>query len=186
MVTCTTPPFRAAVRLNSSVRQHMKSLAIVTAIVTAMSLCGCQTIYSEDQALCSRIADFANSIDDSVTHSVELTTDWSGQFVEKTRGEFVAGRKNCTHFGYQPGARLCEYLIGHTSTEFPDANVNSVLVCLGAGRPTKMVYDLEYGTTVLWSHVTRGVRGNVLVGIDYSIATDSTPDTLKISARQDL
>ena len=164
----------------------MKSLAPFTAIVTAVLVCGCQTIPSEDRALCSRIADFANSVDNSATNSIELTTDWGAQFVEKMPGEIVLGHKTCAHFGYEPGARLCEYLLGHTSTEFPDANVNSVLVCLGAGKPAKMVYDLEYGKTVLWSHVARGVRSNVLVGIDYSTATDSTPDTLKISARQDL
>jgi hypothetical protein len=38
MVTCTTPPFRAAVRLNSGVRPHMRFFWLLTAILTT---CGC-------------------------------------------------------------------------------------------------------------------------------------------------
>ena len=40
MVTCTTPPFRAAVRLNSGVSHHMKS---VVALIAIAMLTGCAT-----------------------------------------------------------------------------------------------------------------------------------------------
>src|SRR6478672_6736383 len=35
MVTCTTPPFRAAVRLNSGVRAHMKMLVVLIALASS-------------------------------------------------------------------------------------------------------------------------------------------------------
>jgi hypothetical protein len=171
--------------LNSIVGHHMKHSARAVSLVVVLSASGCQTIPREDAALCPELARFANASSDSATHTVELTTDWGGRFAEKTAGEDVMSQKTCNHFGYAPGKSLCNYLIQNISTEFPDANVNSVMVCLAAAHPTRMVYDLDYGTTVLWSHVARGAKPGVIVGIDYSTGTDSAPPTLKILARKD-
>jgi hypothetical protein len=163
----------------------MRQWACATVLFATLVVGGCQTISTEEAALCSEIARFANSASDSTTHVVDLSTDWGGHFAEKKPNEIVLLQKRCDDYGYAPGARLCGYLLQNTSTEFPDANVNSVMVCLGAARPTKMVYDLDYGKTVLWSHVTRGANPNIVVGIDYSVGTDAAPPSLKIMARME-
>ena len=41
MVTCTTPPFRAAARLNSGVRTRMKRLSLLTVLLLALQATSC-------------------------------------------------------------------------------------------------------------------------------------------------
>ena len=160
----------------------MKILAIATLATAILPTCGCKSIPSDYEPLCSKIASFANSTGDSATHSVELITDWGGLFAENKN---TIAEKTCKHGDYGPGADLCAYLMENTSTEFPDANLNAVMVCLGAARPSEIVYDLEYQSTNFWSHVAKGVSSEIIVGVDYSAGSESSAPSLKIMARKD-
>ena len=160
----------------------MKILAIGTMAAAISATCGCNSIPSDYKPLCSKIASFANSTSDSSTHTVELITDWGGRFSDNKN---TIAEKTCKHGDYGPGANLCAYLMENTSTEFPDANLNTVMVCLGAARPSELVYDLEYQSTNFWSHATNGVRPDIIVGVEYSAGSESSAPSLKIMARKD-
>jgi len=103
----------------------------------------------------------------------------------RSENKNTIAEKTCKHGDYGPGADLCAYLIENTSTEFPDANLNAVMVCLGAARPSEIVYDLEYQSTNFWSHVAKGVHSEIIVGVDYSAGSESSAPSLKIMARKD-
>src|SRR5262245_54442260 len=79
--------------------------------------------------MCAAVTQFANASTDAEAHSVVLTTDWGSQrLVEKN----LIFEKHCEHYGYEPGAQLCGYLMENTSTEFSTINFRRAMACLGA------------------------------------------------------
>jgi hypothetical protein len=131
--------------------------------------------------ICSQIAQFANSSADQAVHTVELTTDWGGVF---SKEKDLLYEKNCAHNAYEPGKRLCSYLMANTSIEFPDNNIRRALSCLpDAHSGWRAGRKVEYTTGRVTSHRAKYVKAGIVVAVEYSGGTDKAP-TLKISAQR--
>jgi hypothetical protein len=127
--------------------------------------------------LCAHIAAFANATEGEATHTVVFRTDWSAMF----SGKPDALAKSCDHAGYAPGATLCRYLIGNTSTEFALLNFNRVLACItpqSASLPVNRIRRLDIALSVFDAP---GVKPDVEVGLAFSSTTTAQP-VLTLSA----
>jgi hypothetical protein len=131
--------------------------------------------------MCAELAAFANASHDLTTYSVDLKTDWGGQFEPKTPNTYVMAAKHCDAAGYSPGERLCDYLLQNTSTEFPEINLNRALVCFGASGPASNS-SIEYAALKIWSYSAIGVNSNVRIGVEFSPASEKAPPSLRILA----
>jgi hypothetical protein len=163
----------------------MRKLRTIASGIVLLSLVSCASVPSAQGGLCSEIAAFANVTKENSVQTVELVTDWGGLFAEKKPGEYIMASKTCNDFGYHPGKALCSYLLKNTSTEFADANLKSVMVCLGAGKENRLVTDTEFLQAKLWSDIAYGVRPGIRVGVEFSSESDKVPPTLRILAKKD-
>lgn len=76
--------------------------------------------------------------------------------------------KNCEHAEYQPGIRLCRYLMSNTSTEFADHNFRRALACMGGQKETSAKYvAVERLDTLMWGYEVPGVRPGISVGVEF-------------------
>ncbi|MBZ4187233.1 hypothetical protein K7B09_12965 [Thermomonas sp. RSS23] len=159
----------------------MKLLRFLVAALAGLVLASCASVHSRKDALCSEIAAFANQTEVSGTHEVALTTVW-GPTPQYPDSLFY---KNCDHGEYEPGKRLCQYLMANTSTEFPQHNFRRVLACLNGQKsgPPKYV-SIERIETLMWGVEVPGVRPEVTVGVAFADGAGKTP-VLKVIARAD-
>ena len=82
-------------------------------------------------ALCGELAEFLASVRPDEQRIITLHTWWGAKEV----GDRIAiASKHCEHNDYEPGEKLCAYLMENTSTEFAGYNTKRVLACL-APRP---------------------------------------------------
>jgi hypothetical protein len=96
----------------------------IISFFAAAALSGCAVADSKDGGMCEALKAFAESIDDSATHSVTLRTDWGAE-----------PTKSCEREDRQPELALCAYLIKNTSWEFMAINVSESLRCVGVKFP---------------------------------------------------
>jgi hypothetical protein len=153
----------------------------LAAIVATVLSAGCTTVSLGGDQLCSEIARFANSSDDSAVHTVELLTDWGGVFSEDKNTVF---EKACKHDQYAPAKKLCDYLLENTSTEFATVNFRRALSCLGQAQAYAGPQDarIEYLNGKVTSLSARGVRADVQVSVEFSTGSNERPPSLKIAA----
>jgi hypothetical protein len=155
-----------------------RTLLVATALLSGI---GASQAGELPDDMCVHIATFANASGDATTHAIELKTDWGGMFEPKSPGQIVMAAKHCEASGYAPGQRLCEYLLGNTSTEFPEINLNRVLSCFGAAGPASNS-SIEYVALKIWSYSSVGVRSNIRVGVEYSPGSEEAPPSMRILA----
>ena len=151
-----------------------------------LMLNGCAISSAEVDTMCREIAAFANA-SGSTAHSVRLTT-WGGVYTEaELPDEWRTTAQDCEHDDYEPGKKLCGYLLEDTSLWFPITNYQRALRCLGfraSGRSSTVDHKLPLSAAP--RHAS-GVRRGVLVKVellpatDTEPATDTAPATLKIS-----
>jgi hypothetical protein len=118
----------AAGRLNSGVRQQMK----ITYAVTALFLLSTPFLEShargkQKDMLCSEVKSFMASVEPDETRTLTLRTFWGAR---EEGDRIVMGSKSCEHNDYEPGKRLCSYLIQNSSTEFAGYDAKRILNCL--------------------------------------------------------
>ena len=152
--------------------------------VVLLTTGGCAALRHQADAMCAEISEFANSSTDRSAHAVDLINDWGGPIAEKEsqkEGNYTMYVKQCKHADYDPGKRLCAYLMENTSTEFPDNNVRRALVCLN--DPISRPYTVprtQYTNVKFSSRTALHVRSNVLVTVAYS----QQEEMLTISAQK--
>ena len=82
-------------------------------------------------ALCGELEEFLASVRPDEQRTMTLRTYWGA----KEQGDkIVMGSKFCEHNDYEPGKKLCAYLMENSSTEFAGYNTKRFLACL-APRP---------------------------------------------------
>ncbi|MGE8226936.1 MAG: hypothetical protein ACN6RK_14230 [Stenotrophomonas sp.] len=101
--------------------------------------------YGHEQAdeLCSELGSFLTSVKPDETRSLTLRTFW-GARVEGDH--IVMGSKTCEHHNYEPGTKLCAYLMEHSSTEFAGFNAKRILNCLASAPGIGQDLDIHSGT----------------------------------------
>jgi hypothetical protein len=159
-------------------------------LLLSCALSGCSAPlhrFMHSDLMCSRIARFANAAQDHSTHSVELITEWG---TVRLASQKTLSETGCRHEEYRPAAELCDYLMEHTSAEFPDLNVARALRCLPGGAaltiarpgPTDSLLRQKAGSFA-WARARYTDRG-VRVQIAWTLAQKDTAPRLTISARR--
>lgn len=142
----------------------------------------CASMASEEDALCSEIAEFANASSPSNPHTVRLTTDWGGVYTDTDPNESVMGAMWCQQDQSRATKNLCAYLIENTSFEFAAINYRHVLRCLGVNTGD---HDDMEGASLppsARSGTVNGKRVRSEVTAAFTRATDRSPPVLSISA----
>jgi hypothetical protein len=154
------------------------------ACALAALVAGCATPDADtgalpDDPLCADLAEFARAAArDGGAREVAYATDWGGAWTE----EEVMYAVDCQHDGYEPGRKLCGYLMENTSIEFPEGNVRAVLACFGEAAANA---DRNAPLRVPFRRRSLpGLPVGIEIRVDFREPTDSRPPTLVISARK--
>ncbi len=105
--------------------RSVPALAVFLALVAAAF--AAQARGKQKDSLCAEVKEFLSSVEPDKTRTITLYTFWGA----REEGEFlVMGSKGCDHNDYDPGKKLCAYLIQNSSTEFAGYNAKRILNCL--------------------------------------------------------
>jgi hypothetical protein len=104
----------------------------ITCLLAALLLLASPVVASlardrEKDQLCPELATFLASVKPEETRTIKLHTYWGAR---QEGDKLVLGSKSCEHNDYEPGKRLCTYLMEHSSTEFAGYNAKRILNCL--------------------------------------------------------
>ncbi|MBN8480631.1 MAG: hypothetical protein J0L88_03465 [Xanthomonadales bacterium] len=95
-------------------------------LLTMLLQSGCASVRLAHDPLCQELAAFANSVKAGESRSITLETAWGSS----KRHPDSLYSKDCLHGDYEPGSRLCAYLIDHSATEFAHNNFRRAFACL--------------------------------------------------------
>jgi hypothetical protein len=133
-------------------------------LASAVALAGCASQRVGRDPLCQEIAAFANATRPGETHVVSLETAWGSSNAHPDSLD----SRDCTSGGYEPGARLCRYLVQHSSTEFSDNNFRAALACLSnVPVHTKNYVTYERLDARVSAYGAAGVRENVELWLEF-------------------
>ncbi len=101
-------------------------------------------------ALCGELVEFLASVRPDEQRTITLHTWWGAKY----EGDMlIMGSKWCEHNDYEPGKKLCTYLMKNSSTEFAGSNAKRVLACLAprSGLPDDLTinsgsFSTSYGS----------------------------------------
>jgi hypothetical protein len=152
----------------------------VVASAVFLALAGCASHRAGRDPLCQEIAAFANATKPGEIHVVSLETAWGSS---NTHPDSLASR-DCSSGGYEPGARLCRYLVQHSFTEFSHENFRSSLACLSnVPLQTKNYVTYERLDARVSAYGAAGVRENVEVWLEFKPNTIHGTVQLDIGAK---
>jgi hypothetical protein len=152
----------------------------VLALVICLGLSGCASQRISRDPLCQEIASFANATKPGETHVISLETAWGPS---KNHPESLDSR-DCNDGGYEPGARLCRYLMEHSAAEFSDNNFHAALACLSGSIPeqTKNYVTYERLDARVSAYGAVGVHENVKLSLEFKPNTANGTMQLDIGA----
>lgn len=159
-----------------SVRCHMRN---VLGLVLLLSLSGCASQRLGRDPLCQAIATFANATKPGEAHVVSMETAWGSSKAHPNSFYSI----DCNHGGYEPGARLCQYLMEHSETEFSHYNFRAAFACLsGIPMQTKNYVTYERFDARVSAYGAVGVRENVELSLEFKPNTANGTMQLDIGA----
>lgn len=150
--------------------------------VLFLSLClsGCVSQRLSRDPLCQEIAAFANATKPGEAHVVSLETAWGRS---KTNPDSLSSLE-CNDSGYEPGARLCRYLLEHSEVEFSHNNFRAAFACLsGVPEHTKNYVTYERLDVRVSAYGAVGVRDQVELSLEFKPNTVNGTMQLDIGAR---
>ena len=131
----------------------------------------------EADQLCPELESFSASVKPDETRVLTLRTYWGA----KEEGDrIVIGSKSCEHNDYEPGKKLCTYLMEHSSTEFAGYNAKRILNCLSSGPG--MGADLNIHSGSFSSTFGSPDRGAL---IDLDVSPDKEPGEMVLRLQVD-
>jgi hypothetical protein len=161
----------------------MRRISTFLVATLALLASACETTRPEPDELCGELAAFAEASFSQGPHTVRLATDWGGVF-SKSDGpnEDLMYAKACQHDSYEPGKKLCAYLLDNTSTEFAAFNYRRALSCIGiAVHGTSNISDDQLPPSATSRRVNgKSVRSELLV--EFTSGSDTAPPILSITA----
>jgi hypothetical protein len=152
----------------------------VLALVICLSLSGCASQRLSRDLLCQEIAAFANATKPGETHVVSLETAWG---TSRNHPDSLSSR-DCNDGGYEPGARLCRYLVENSAAEFADNNFHTAFACLSGTIPrqTRNYVTYERLDIRVSAYGATGVRDDVKVSLEFKPNTTNGTMQLDIGA----
>lgn len=158
---CSTQT-QAVANGSKTFRRALVALAATLGIVLHLSGCASQRL--SRRPLCEEIAAFANSTRPGETHVVSLETAWGPSQKHPDSLSSI----DCNAGGYEPGARLCRYLMENSATEFSDNNFRAAFACLsGIPEQTKNYVSYERLEVRVSAYGALGVREGVNVSLEF-------------------
>lgn len=97
--------------------------------------------------LCAEVDAFLRSVKPDETRILIMRTFWGAR---EEGDRIVIGSKSCEHNDYEPGKKLCAYLLQNSSTEFAGHNAKRILNCVmpEPGIPAELeIQDGSFSTT---------------------------------------
>lgn len=88
--------------------------------------------YAVDRELCVKLEQFASAKFEHASSFIELRTFWG---VREKGNQIILGEKSCQRDGSEAGKVMCDYLLPHSSTEFPEMNLRRILSCIQGHDP---------------------------------------------------
>lgn len=143
----------------------------------------CSGLRTTGDPLCPEIVRFANSVEPGQAARIKLCVDW-GPRCDATPGVDTIVSKRCDSDGYEPGSRLCTYLLDNSSAEFPGINFGKTLTCLGKGVHEPERYgDYDWEVARIHTQAMPGLEEGVEISIDFADGSTASPALLQIAAK---
>jgi hypothetical protein len=137
--------------------RHVLALVLILAS-------GCASQRLAHDPLCEEMAAFANSIEPGTSRVVTLDTAWGPS---KLHPDSLSSL-DCKDGGYEPGKRLCRYLLEHSATEFATNNFRDAFACLsGIPFQTKNYVTYERLDVRVSAYDAVGVRSDVELSLEF-------------------
>jgi len=146
---------------------------VVNLIFILVSCCVSHTVFSANKTLCGELSNFANSIEPNSKQTVRFASNWSEM------------KKSCDHNSYEPGKKLCSWMLGNYSGEFMEDNVARVMTCLGSPNYLKAKNSMlsnASGSLVILG--IEGIKETVSIELEYSVR-QTTESSITIIAESD-
>jgi hypothetical protein len=154
-----------------------------TFLLIALGLSVGSALATPKDAICSNLAAFASASVAEESHPIVLRGGWGGD------AEDTIMTHECRHSGYEPGKKLCAYLLPNSSWEFGAHNAERAAACLDSMDSKRFLDELSSGTspTEITSSLKLLKDKQVLVTLRFEppLATAKPPSgisTLTISA----
>ncbi|MET3928601.1 hypothetical protein ABIE51_000488 [Lysobacter sp. OAE881] len=169
----------AAMLMSATDRGYQKPMKCATALVALLLVTISADVLAatsgRDDALCGELEEFLASILPDEQRAITLHTYWGA----KEEGDrIVIASRSCEHDDYEPGKKLCAYLMENSSTEFPGYNTQRVLACLA---PPGLPGDLTINSGSFSTDYGSPGRG-ALVDIELSPGKEPGGMTLRLKA----
>ncbi|MBM0103125.1 hypothetical protein JM946_00125 [Steroidobacter sp. S1-65] len=144
--------------------QMMTPKALLVLFLAGAPLLAADAGPKRKDRLCGELSSFLASVKPEVSRSFTLYTFWGA---EVEGDQIVMGAKRCEHNDYEPGKKLCAYLVENSSTEFAGYNVKRVLNCLLPGRGVPGELEIKNGSfSVTYGSPNRGALVDIVLSRD--------------------
>ena len=158
------PTRSQAVAVSCGATFRRPAVALALSLVVSLVLSGCASQRLSRNRLCQEIAVFANATKPGETHVVSLETAWG----PSRKHPDSLDSRDCDNGGYGPGARLCQYLMEHSATEFSHNNFRETFACLsGIPEQTRNYVRYERFEARVSAYGAVGVRDGVEVSLEF-------------------
>jgi hypothetical protein len=127
--------------------------------------------------LCAEVKAFLASVKPDETRTLTLRTFWGAK---EEGDQIVVGSKSCEHNDYEPGKKLCAYMIQNSSTEFAGYNAKRILDCLTPKpgiAPELEIHSGSFSTT--YGSPNRGAL------VDLRLAPEKEPGEMTLHLQAD-
>lgn len=135
--------------------------------LTVLLLLGMPALAShakQKDPLCAEVKAFLASVKPDETRTISLRTFWGAR---EEGDQIVIGSKSCEHNDYEPGEKLCAYLIQNSSTEFAGYNAKRILNCFIPGPGITADLEIHSGSfSTTYGSPNRGAL------VDFQLAPD--------------
>lgn len=156
----------------------MKTTYVLVALLLLGSfLPECHAGGKQKDLLCAEVKAFLASVKPDETRAVTLRTFWGAR---EEGDQIVIGSKTCEHKDYEPGKRLCSYLIQDSSTEFAGYNAKRILNCVTPQSGIAEELAIHSGSfSVTYGSPNRGAL------VDLRLATDGESGEMALYLQAD-
>ena len=143
-------------------------------LISILSIAGCSMNKKPtEDVFCSELRNFVDQKTCDNHKSVVLKTCfWCGDSIFW---------RQCDSFDFEPGQKLCSYLLVNARTEFPQDNLKRALQCFANDNFKPVQNAMEVLNDVEYHFIdVEGVKNDVIVSLYYQENTEDGLPTLKI------
>lgn len=156
----------------------MKTLSMLQKILPLLFLAALNTAIAAEDDLCAQLKIFASKSSEQ-NSEVRLKTFWG---VRKFNDQLIWGEKQCKNDENPSSKQLCDFLLKHSSTEFPEMNFRRVLKCLQGKDPFDKNTSIKISDIELTFYEVPSFDPNVV--IDLSLLRKDETTEMRIKSKR--